>query len=77
MPLQLCGDQVTYLEVFHEDGYDHVDKDELSHEDKDDKEDGRNDRAHAAVGRAVVGIVTAFSQRILRMERCNRNGFWA
>ena len=54
-----------YLEVFHKDGDDDVDQDELSDEDENDEEDRSNDTTDAAVVNTVIRRVTVFPQRVL------------
>ena len=55
----------TGLEVFHEDGDDDVDEDELSDEHEDDEVDGSDERIHAAVVLAVGRVVAVVTQRVL------------
>jgi hypothetical protein len=51
--------------MLHKHGNDDVNKDELSHENKDNEEDGCDDGRHAAVLHAVCFIITVFAQGIL------------
>ena len=56
---------VRLLEVFHEDGHDHVDEHKLGHQDENDEKDGRDDAGHAAVADAVGRRIAVFSQSVL------------
>ena len=47
--------------MLHEDSHHHVDKDELSHENKDHKVDRSDQRADTAVGQTVVRTITVFA----------------
>ena len=51
--------------MLHQYSDNDIDEHELRHENKDDKEDGRNDGGHAAVSLTVVRLVTIFSQCVL------------
>jgi len=50
-----------YLEMFHENSDDDVDKNELRHQDENDEEDWSDDWTDAAVVHAVVGVITVVS----------------
>ncbi len=56
---------VRLLEVLHEHGDDHVDEDELRHEDEDDEEEGCEVGGDAAVLEAVVAVLALLAQRVL------------
>ena len=52
--------------MFHEDGNDYVDENELRHQNKDDEEDGRDERTDATVADAVSGRVAVVTKCVLR-----------
>ena len=56
---------MKYLEMFHEDSDDDVDKHELRHQDEHDEEDRRNDTIHAAVAHTVGRLITVLAQCVL------------
>lgn len=56
----------AYLEMFHQNCNDHVDKHKLCHKHKDDKEDWCDDCADTTVANAVIGTITIFTQGILK-----------
>ena len=51
--------------MFHEDGHHHVDQDELSHQDEDNKEERSHVLVDTAVAETVIRGVTLLSQRVL------------
>ena len=51
--------------MFHEHCHHHVDQHELSHEHKDDKESGSDERGRTAVGQAVIGVDATLTQSVL------------
>jgi len=57
------------LEMFHEDGDDDVDEDELRHQHEDDEEHRSDDSVDAAVAHAVGVWVTVVLQRVLPAQR--------
>lgn len=62
---------LTYLEVFHEDCHDNVDKHKLCHEHENNEEHGRHQRTDAAVADAFFGLVAVVSQGILKSSDGN------
>jgi len=61
--------EVTHLEVFHKDGDNDVDKDELWDEHKHDEVDRGNDGIDATVTWAVWRRVAVVAQRVLTSQR--------
>ena len=51
--------------MFHQDGHHYIDEDELRHQHEDHKEDGRNQRADAAIGQTLLWGVAVISQGVL------------
>lgn len=51
--------------MFHENGDDDVDQDELGHQDEDDEKDGSDDAGHAAVLDAIGRVIAVLPQRVL------------
>lgn len=56
---------VGLLQVFHQDGDDHVDQDELGHQNEYDKKDGSDDTRDAAVFDTISRCVAILTQRVL------------
>jgi len=55
----------SYLKMLHQDGDDDVDKNELRHEDEDNKKHRSDQRTDTAVANAIVRCVTVVPQRVL------------
>ncbi len=51
--------------MFHEDGDDDVDQDELGHQDEDDEKDGGDDSWDATIFDTIGGSIAIFAQRVL------------
>jgi len=55
---------VRLLQVFHKHSHDHVDQNELGHEDENDEEEGGEVRGDAAVAEAVVAVLALLPQGV-------------
>ena len=55
----------SYLKVLHQDGDDDVDKNELCHEDEDNKKHRSDKRTDTAVANTIVTCVAVIPQRVL------------